>query len=116
MSAARIHQFDPDWVVPTADFLRDWMEENGVTSPRILASMCARRDVRDEVAERLRAVLEDDAPLTPDVAGMLAQGTRVPARFWLAFENNYREGLRAGKTVIGDPTGNDDAEVGPTDG
>src|SRR5438045_779412 len=68
--------FDPDWVVPTSDFLRDWMEENGVTSPRILAAMCAPLDVRDHVADRLRAVLDDDAELTDGLADMLARATR----------------------------------------
>ena len=92
--------FDPDWVVPTSDFLRDWMDENGVTSPRILAAMCAPLDVREDVGDRLRAVLEVDAALTPDLADMLSRATRVPARFWLAFEHNYREGLAAGKKVI----------------
>lgn len=99
-SAAKGYPFDPDWVVPTSDFLRDWMDENGVTSARILAAMCAPLDVREDVGTRLRAVLDDDAPLTSDLADMLARATRVPARFWLSFEHNYREGLRAGKTVI----------------
>lgn len=92
------YPFDPDWVVPTCEVLREWLSDRNL-SPRVAVAAAVPREEREEAARTLTAVL-DDGPLTYDVALMLDRITGIPTRFWLAFEHNYREGLAEGKSVI----------------
>jgi hypothetical protein len=88
------HQFTPDWCVPPAALLRDWMDENHL-SIRVLAATAAGRARRDETIPLIRQVLER-GELTGQHAAVLAAGTGIPVRMWLALEHNYRAGLAAG--------------------
>lgn len=105
------YPFDPDWVVAPAETLKEWLQENlgplplgrnksilvsPGSGPQILASMSAPREQRTEAAAAIQGVLNRE-PLTENVANLLQAGTKIPARFWLALEHNYRVGLAAGK-------------------
>jgi hypothetical protein len=95
------HPFTPDWCLAPAACLREWMEENGL-SPGILA-VAARGRAYKAVALTLIEEVLARAPLTERHAEVLEDGTRIPARFWLNYEHNYRAGLAAGlKDVTGD--------------
>jgi hypothetical protein len=89
--------FEPDWCLAPAATLNDWMDENSI-SASMIAAASSRRDDPDRRREALRMVREvlDRAPLTEAHATVLERGTQVPARIWLALENNYRAGLAAG--------------------
>jgi hypothetical protein len=92
------HPFDPDWCLAPAVTLADWLRENHL-SPRILAVACAGRGRAGEALAKIKEIIAGQ-PLTEEHAAMLAVGTFVPARFWLALERNYRAGLAAGKTDV----------------
>jgi hypothetical protein len=82
--------------IAPAETLREWMQENGVHA-RLIATACAGRDEgRRDAARRLVDDVLDRQPLTEIHAAVLARGTFIPARFWLALEHNYRAGLAAG--------------------
>jgi hypothetical protein len=90
--------FRPDWCLSPAATLREWMDVNGV-STRLIATASVRREDRDAATQMIQDVL-DRKPLTEKCAEILARGTFVPARFWLALEHNYRAGLAAGLTDV----------------
>jgi hypothetical protein len=90
--------FDPDWVVPTSEVLREWLSDRNL-SPRVAVAAAVPRKEREGAARALERVL-DDGLLTYEVALVLDRITAIPTRFWLAFEHNYREGLAEGKSVI----------------
>ncbi len=93
------YKVDPDWVVPTSEVLREWLDENGVTTHVAAASRYLKGAPRDWAASRLDAVLNDE-PLGGDHVEVLAAVTGISAAFWQNFEHNYRAGLAAGKTVM----------------
>lgn len=90
--------FEPDWCLAPAATLREWMEETGVSARLIAATCAARGDPRREEARRMVEEILDRKPLTVDHAAILARGTGIPGRMWLALEHNYRAGLAAGLT------------------
>jgi hypothetical protein len=94
-------EFRPNWCMAPAATLGEWMDVNGV-SPRLIVAASVRRDDRegrDAAVQMIQDVL-DRKPLTGKCAEILARGTFVPARFWLALEHNYRAGLAAGLTDV----------------
>lgn len=95
------HEFDPDWVVPTSVILREIIKHNHGDRRQLINAAWAVHEQRHLVDMAFRDILDRDGPVTDDRAAMLERGTGVPARFWLAFESNYRAGLAAGKTVVG---------------
>ena len=96
MGAGELHPFTPDWCMAPSETLKEWMEENGVR-PGTMAAACAGRDKpRYATAKRMVEEVLARQPLTGDHAAVLARGTFIPARFWLAMEHNYRAGLAAG--------------------
>jgi plasmid maintenance system antidote protein VapI len=88
-------EFDPDWTLAPAAYLRDWMDENGLT-PAALARQCGR----GEADIKASLIIEDALgrePLLESHAGMLERGTGISAQFWLTLESNYRADLAAGR-------------------
>ena len=76
----------PDYVVPTGDFIEEWMEEEGINT----AELARRLDVsRKHVSELLRG----KAPLSHDMALRLENTTGVPARIWNLHETGYQAAL-----------------------
>lgn len=91
-------EFRPDWCMAPDAPLREWMADNNLRLS-VLAVMCAGRARRDEAMALIQEVL-DRKPLLPLHAEMLARGTGVSVKFWLAYEHNYRAGLAAGLTDV----------------
>ena len=76
----------PDYVVPTGDFIEEWMEEEGINA----AEFARRLDVsRKHISELLRG----KAPLSHDMALRLENTTGVPARIWNLHETGYHAAL-----------------------
>ena len=76
----------PDYVVPTGDFIEEWMEEEGINA----AELARRLDVsRKHISELLRG----KAPLSHDMALRLENTTGVPARIWNLHEAGYQAAL-----------------------
>lgn len=76
----------PDYVVPTGDFIEEWMEEEGINT----AELARRLDVsRKHVSELLRGKV----PLSHDMALRLENTTGVPARIWNLHETGYQAAL-----------------------
>jgi len=89
-------EFNPDWTIAPAELLQFWLEKNNLRT-EALAVMCGGRAYKATALELITEVL-DRKPLRDLNAQCLERGTGVPARFWLAFEHNYRSGLAAGRT------------------
>lgn len=94
----KVYAFDPDYVVPTANVLRLYMRENGLTSTRLVCAMSVPRDQLDRAAAQLDALLRDE-PLT-DMAARILGKAIGSEQFWRNFEHNYRVGKAAGKHVV----------------
>jgi hypothetical protein len=91
---AETYPWRPDWCLAPSETLKDWLSENGM-SPRVLSVACGGKQNKPAALTLITEVLERK-PLTEIHADCLARGTFVPARFWLALEMNYRNGLAAG--------------------
>ena len=78
--------FDPDWCLAPAALLRDVLTESGIEY------------AKGSTAALLVAQVMRCDPLTETHAEMLDELLHVPARVWLQWEQNYRDGLAAGKT------------------
>jgi hypothetical protein len=89
-----LHEFRPDWTLAPAVVLRHWIRETGVPA-RTIAFVAGGRERHGEALVLVQEVL-DRKPLTEAHAAVLARGTHVLARMWLALEHNYRAGLAAG--------------------
>lgn len=111
----KLHPFDPDWVVPTAEVLREFMETMGLKTTTLLAAGYFQRgEQRDLAVGYLDNVLADK-PFTDRTAAVLAKVTGTTIGFWIGFEQNYRAGLAAGKTVMGQGEIADGDDVGGFD-
>lgn len=84
-------EFNPDWCIAPGEILREWIEENHL-STRVLAVACAMD------RDRLEKIIVGTRKLSQIDACKLWQGTGISARIWLRLEEAYRAGLAAGKT------------------
>lgn len=94
-------KFDPDWVVPTSEMLREWLDDNHLSTGVAAVIASAGRQTASHLAAT--ALLDDvlnDGPIAARDADVIALVTGIPAAFWLSFEHNYRSGLAAGRTVV----------------
>lgn len=97
MPEVAAHPFNPDRCLAPAAQLREWMDDNGVGAYLIAACCALRHDTeRRDAVERMVEEVLDRKPLTEAHAAALERGTHIPARMWLALEQNYRAGLAAG--------------------
>ncbi|WP_366180671.1 ImmA/IrrE family metallo-endopeptidase [Actinomyces timonensis] len=76
----------PDYMVPTGDYIAEWMEDEGVNA----AELARQLDVSRKHVSKL---LHGEAPLSHDMALKLENVTGVPARIWNLHEVGYREAL-----------------------
>ncbi|RJF40365.1 addiction module antidote protein, HigA family [Actinomyces sp. 2119] len=74
----------PNYVVPTGDFVEEWMEDQGVSA----AELSRRLGVSRRHVSRL---LHGEVPLSREMALRLEEVTGVPARIWNLHETGYRE-------------------------
>jgi hypothetical protein len=89
-----VHEFKPDWTIAPAAVLREWLDDHGLR-PEVLAVACAGKAHKALALTLIRGVL-DKQPYHQPTADLLARGTGVSARMWLALEHGYRAGLAAG--------------------
>lgn len=95
----KLHAFDPDYVVPTRELLREFMDTNGLKTTRMVVAGYVPRDQMDAAAAELDALLNDE-PLTDGAARILGRAC-ADEQFWRNFEHNYRAGLARGLHVMG---------------
>lgn len=82
----------PDYIVPTGDFINEWMEGEGINA----AEMSRRLGVsRKHVGE----LLNGEATLSQDLALALERVTNVPARIWNLHEAGYRSDLARARGI-----------------
>lgn len=93
---AEPHEFKPDWTLAPAAILREWLKDNGLSVP-VLAVACGGKAHIATSTAHIQSVL-DREPMSELTAMVLAEGTRVSAKFWLGLEHSYRAGLAAGLT------------------
>lgn len=86
-------RWDPDWVVKPGDFLKDWIDENGMTATAV-ATVC------DLPIETITGLLDGSVAIDAGTAGRLADGTNIPVGLWLNLQRIFNEGVAAGKKVI----------------
>jgi HTH-type transcriptional regulator/antitoxin HigA len=75
-----------DYVVTTGDFIREWMESEGINA----AELARRLGVTPKHVSEL---VSGKAPLSHAVALDLERVTGVPARVWNQYESGYRSAL-----------------------
>lgn len=73
---------DFDFVVPTGEYIIEWLDENNVTRAGLARQLgCSRKHVTE---------LLQGASLTPDFALRLSRVTGIPADRWMQIESFYR--------------------------
>lgn len=81
--------FNPDWVSPPGDTIRDILDEKMLTTTGFIL----KTGLHSEQAERL---LRGEEPLTEEIAQILERTIGGPAAFWIRREALYRQGGRQG--------------------
>lgn len=85
------YNFDPDWVSPPGDTLRDILDEKSISVKKLAHLL-------DDTVEFATALLKGSAEITDTVAEKLAIAFGPSVKFWKNRELRYREGLKNGKT------------------
>ena len=80
------NQYQPDTVSPPGATLQDALQERSMSQAE-LASRTGRPK------KTVNEIIRGKTAITPDTAVELEQVLGIPARFWLAREQNYREHL-----------------------
>lgn len=81
-------EYAPDFVSPPGETLADVLEEQGMTQ----ADLARRAGLSKKTVNR---IVKGKEPITPETALKLERVLGIPARFWLAREQHYREFLAA---------------------
>lgn len=77
---------EPDFAVPTGDYLAEWMDDNDVIAAELGRRLGASR-------KHVSELLSGKAPLSRSLAISLEEVTGIPARIWNQYEALYREDL-----------------------
>jgi plasmid maintenance system antidote protein VapI len=88
-----MYAFDPDWVVPPGDLLKEALDERGMDE----AAFARRVGL---TVGNMRLLLIGDLALTEEMARRFEIELGIHARLWINLERNYREGLSQGKTLL----------------
>jgi HTH-type transcriptional regulator/antitoxin HigA len=84
--AKAVATFSPDWISPPGDNILDLLEEHGWKQTEL-----AKRT--GYTTKHISLLINGKAPITEDTAIKLERVVGSTARFWLAREAQYREGL-----------------------
>jgi HTH-type transcriptional regulator/antitoxin HigA len=84
MRTTENHPFEPDYVSPPADTLRDRLAELNLSQ----AELATRADFS---TKHVNQIMQGLAPITLETAIALERITGMPARFWSQRESDYRE-------------------------
>lgn len=74
----------PDYAVPTGEFIAEWMEDNSVNAAELSRRLGVSR-------KHISELLSGKASLSHDLALALERVTGVPARIWNQYEALYQE-------------------------
>jgi len=76
----------PDYAVPTGEFVREWMDDNGINAAELAVRLGVSR-------KHVSLLLRGQAALSHAVALQLERVTGLSARYWNNLESLYREDL-----------------------
>jgi HTH-type transcriptional regulator/antitoxin HigA len=93
MSQIESHPFQPDYVIPPGETLRDRLMEMNLSQ----AELAARAGLS---AKHVNQIIKGMAPITLETAVVLERITGVPASVWNRREADYREGLLRAKPRV----------------
>ncbi len=79
-------EFNPDWASPPGDSLFDIMEERDLSTPCMAEFLGFGSDWAS-----FMLMMQGEAPLTEEMAGMLEIAGLGTSNFWLQREKMYRE-------------------------
>lgn len=82
----------PDYIVPTGDYIGEWMEDEGIKAAKLSRRLGVSRK---HVSELLRG----EATLSQELALALERVTGVPARIWNLHEAGYRSDLARARSA-----------------
>jgi HTH-type transcriptional regulator / antitoxin HigA len=86
MSSANRNQYNPDYVSPPGDTLRDVLEERSMSQAEL-----AERTGRPQ--KTISEIINGKAAITSDTALQLEHVLSIPAQFWTQREQNYQDFL-----------------------
>src|ERR1700733_2393273 len=80
------YAFQPDYVVPPGETLRETLEAKGLSQ----GDLAVRIGLNEKTVSQ---IINGIAPISFETAEKLEMATGVPASFWNRLEVDYREGL-----------------------
>lgn len=92
MSKRKTYPYDPDYVVHPGRTLEECIVESGLPRKAVHRMLGVSED-------ELNAVIEGEAPVTPEMAKRLGTIPFASERLWLALQANYDAGLAVGKKI-----------------
>jgi HTH-type transcriptional regulator/antitoxin HigA len=93
MTEIESHPFQPDYVIPPGESLRDRLAEMNLSQ----AELAARAGLS---TKHVNQIIKGTAPITPETAIVLERITGVPASVWNRREADYRERLLRAKPRV----------------
>lgn len=87
------YKFNPNYTVAPGETLKELLEMKELTS----VSFSEKIDVPHEIVE---GILEGNEPITVEIANKFQMHLNVPATFWMNLENNHRERLKNGASML----------------
>ena len=92
MSDVHTDEWFQDYVFPPGETLREELEYREMTQAALAGRM-------GRPVTTVSEIIDGQAPITPDTAQQLELVLGVPAHFWLALEQSYREYLARDETA-----------------
>lgn len=80
------HASNPDYAVPTGEFISEWLDENAMSQAELARRLGVSR-------KHVSKLIDGSAPLSHEVGHDLALVTGIAARIWMNQEALYREDL-----------------------
>lgn len=86
MATENFYKFEPDFIIPPGDTLRETLEELEISQAEL-----ARRSGRPK--KTINGIISGDKSITSDTAVQFERVLGVPASFWNNLEKDYRESV-----------------------
>lgn len=77
-----VNQFEPDYIVPPAESIREMLEAYGMTQKELAARM-------DLTEKTMTKIMKGQSPITKEHAKSLENILELPASYWLNLQRNY---------------------------
>lgn len=85
--AKSLLKYEPEWILPPGETLRELLEEKGITHEDLAARISLS-------PEHLEKIIRGEVELIPEIATLLETPTGVSATIWNRLEKNYRNLLQ----------------------